>query len=389
MNLNTILKKSWKMLWHYRALWLFGAILALVIVNAIFIGPWQNQENNDQWIEIKVSDNTTIRVPGADMTIDLTAPEGVRIITPDVASWREFRDLVDELKREEGIDLWSILVESIAILAISLLLGMVARYITETAVIRMVNDAEEMGQRLNMREGLRRGLSFRAVRLFLLDLIIAVLAAMAFVLVFGLAVTPLLLAIGNHEAVIITAGVATLGLLVLGIYMWLAAGAVLSLVLQPVRRACALEEQSLWASIRQGITITKQHLKELSQIWLIWIGIRLLWVPLGLLVFILLSPVLLLTILAGVAMGGLPAALVAAIASLYTGDITSWIMGALAGLPIFILVLISPMLFVSGLIEIYKSCIWTLAYRDLKALQHPVRKPAPAAPIVPATGSAD
>ena len=65
-------------------------------------------------------------------------------------------------------------------------------------------------------EGLRRGLSFRAWRLFLLDLAVGVLAAIAFLGVFGLAVAPILLAIGSHEAIIITAGVGTLGLLVLG-----------------------------------------------------------------------------------------------------------------------------------------------------------------------------
>jgi hypothetical protein len=48
---------------------------------------------------------------------------------------------------------------------------------------------------------------------------------------------------------------------------------------------------------------------------------------------------------------------------------TPWIMGLLVGLPIFIVVMLSPILFVSGLVEIYKSSIWTLAYRDLKAME--------------------
>jgi hypothetical protein len=34
-----------------------------------------------------------------------------------------------------------------------------------------------------------------------------------------------------------------------------------------------------------------------------------------------------------------------------------------------IVVMISPILFVNGLVEIYMSSLWTLAYRDLKATE--------------------
>ena len=390
MNIKTVLQKAWRMLWRYPALWLFGAILALVGANTIYTGPWKGQENNNQWTKIKVTNTTTIQLPGVDMTIDLTAPEGVRIITEDgTSSWREFSDLVDQLNREASIDLRSILIEFAVILVGLLLLGTIVRYFAETAMIRMVNEAEETGRHLGILEGLRRGWSLRAVRLFLIDLIVGILAALVFIVVLGLAAAPVLLAIGSHEAFVITAGVVTVGLLVLAGYLWLAASAVLSLVMQTVRRACVLEDQSLLASIHQGVAMTKHHLKEAGLVWLIWMGIRLLWAPIGLLIVILLAPILLLTILAGVALGGLPAALVAAITGLFMDGATPWIMGALAGLPIFIVVTISPILFVSGLVEIYKSCIWTLAYRDLRAMERTVQAPAPQAPMVPAHGAAD
>ena len=129
--------------------------------------------------------------------------------------------------------------------------------------------------------------------------------------------------------------------------------------------------------------MTRQHLKEVGLIWLVWMGIRLVWVPLGLIVLILLTPVLLLTMLAGVVAGGIPAALVALIADLFASEATSWIMGALAGLPLFFLVTISPMLFIEGLLEVYMSSIWTLAYRDLRVMESPV----PAPQILPASAS--
>src|SRR4030042_4770170 len=143
MNLETILKKAWQMLWNYRALWLFGAVLALVGASTIYPPTWPNWENNGQWIKIVFTDTTTIQVPGFDMTIDLTAPGGFRIITPEVTSWREFNDLVDELNLEASIHLWPILIAFAVILGLLLLLGVIVRYIVETALIRMVNEPEE------------------------------------------------------------------------------------------------------------------------------------------------------------------------------------------------------------------------------------------------------
>jgi hypothetical protein len=380
MNLNTILKKSWQMLWNYKALWLFGAILALVGTNTISLSFWpewlnNDWENNNQWTKIKLSEATTLRIPGADMTIDLTAPGGVRIIPPDGITWREFTKLVEELDQEASINLWPILIESAVILGILLLLGVFARYVTETALIRMVDETEGTNRHLSVWEGFRRGFSFRAGRLFLLDLAISLLAALVFILVFGLAIAPLLLAIGSREAILITIGVGTFGLLVLVFFLWLAISAVLSLVLQPVRRACVLEQQSLLVSIRQGVMLAKHHLKDVGSLWLVWMGLRLIWVFLIVPVIILFIPFLLLTIPLGALLGGGSAALVAGITALFLEGYTPWIMGALAGLPIFIVVMISPILFVTGLVEVYMSSIWTLAYRDLKAMELAVKAP--------------
>jgi len=368
MDTLQILRKSLNLVWRYRALWLFGAVLALVGAKMILPGPWTDWENNDQWTKVILSDTTTIQVPGVDMTIDLTAPGGVRFITPDYASWQEFRDLVELLDREVSINLWPILVELVVILFVFFLLGLLARYVAETALVRMVSESEETGRHLSVREGLQRGFSKRAWRLFLLDLMVGVLGALAFIVVFGLAVAPILLAIGSNETVLISVGVGTLGLLTLATYLMLAAGVLLSLVMQPIRRACALEDQSLWASIRQGIGMTKHHLKEVGVLWLIWMGIRFVWVPVSVLVLILLVPLLLVTMFLGIAVAGLPAALAGAITALFIDGATPWIMGALVGFPIFIVVMILPMLFVSGLLEIYKLSIWTLAYRDLRTI---------------------
>lgn len=375
MRIISVLKKAWQMLLNYKALWLFGAALSLVSVNIIYPIAWLGDDDAKPWTTIKITETMNIKIPGVDMTIDLTAPEGVRIITPYTVGWPSFSEMAEELNREMSLNPWPLLIEVLAILTGLILLGTLLRYVVETALIRMVDETYQTGKHLTPREGLHRGWSRRAWRLFLLDFSLGLLAAIGSTVVFGLAVAPVLMSIGSHTAFIIASGIGTLGLLALAFCLSLVAALVLSFVLQPIRRACVLEDQNLWASIRQGVRLVRRHFKEVGQLWLAWMGVRLLWALGGTVVVILLAPVLFVTFLLGGVLGGIPTVVIAIAAQVFTGGVTPWVMGALVGLPIFILVMFSPVFFVSGLVEIFKSCIWTLAYRDLKAVELSARAP--------------
>ena len=389
MNLNSVLKKAWGMLWQYRAVWLFGAILALFSLNILYPIEWLGEEEGKPWTRIQVTDGITIKVPGVDMTIDLTAPGGMRISTPYTVGWPSFSDMVYELNRDALINLKPILVEAGVMLAGAIVLGTVLRYVAETALIHMVDETGQTGKRLGFWEGLRSGWSRRAWRLFLLDLICGGLVSIGFVVVFGLAAAPILLALSSNELVLLTVGVSTAGLLALASCIGIVAALVLSLVLQPIRRACVLEDQSLGASIRQGARLTRRHFKEAGLLWLVWMGIRLLWSLVGTVVVILLAPALFVTFLLAVVLGGIPIVVIAMVAHVFMSGLTPWLMGALAGLPVFMVVLVSPVLLVSGWVEIYKSAIWTLAYRDLKALEISAREPVRAPQGLTVSGPAD
>ncbi len=381
MSINTILKKSWEMLWNYRALWLFGAVFALVSMNIFYPIEWLGDEENKPWTTIQITDTMNIKVPGFDVTIDLSAPEGVRIITPYTVGGRSVSELVDELNRDGSLNPWPLLIEVLAIVMGLILLGALLHYVVETALIRMLDETHQTGKRLTLREGWRRGWSRRAWRLFLLDLCIGLLAGIGTVIVFGLAAAPILLAINSHESILIAVGIGTFGLLALAGAFWLAVAFVLSFVLQPIRRACVLEDQNLWASIRQGVRLVRRHFKEVGLLWLTWMGIRVLWSLVGTVVVILLAPVLFVTSLLAVVLGGVPTVVIAMVAYVFMGGVTPWVMGTLVGLPIFILVMISPILFVGGLVEIYKSSIWTLAYRELKTREQMVPMPSSPQPV--------
>ena len=82
------------------------------------------------------------------------------------------------------------------------------------------------------------------------------------------------------------------------------------------------------------------------------------------------------------AWGGVPAVTIGAILSIFFANPVPWVIGAIVGLPILILVTLLPTLFFNGLVEVFKSSTWTLAYRQLLAVQSPapVKVPAPGAP---------
>ena len=386
MNTVKILKRAWQMVWTCRALWLFGAILALTTATAFYPGPWRDQENADEWIKIKFTESLILKLPGEGLTIDLSTPERVSIWLDSGKSPREVRDIEEFLNVVITPNIMLILIEAAIILAVMILLGTIARYIAETAMIRMVDRMEETGEKLNLRQGLGLGWSHRAGRLFLLDLSVYLLAALTFILVFLLALSPLLLiATGNTPAIVLGA-VGTLGLLGLASFLLFAGSVLLSLLMQPIKRACVLDNLGVAAAIRKGFSVVGGHLKQVVTVWIIWIGIRILWLPMSFLLMILMAPLLLLTILLGMVAGAVSGLVVGGIASLFVEGAIPWIMGAMVAIPIFLLVMISPILFVGGLVQVYLSNLWTLSYRDLRGKEAPVRAPLPATPPVAVQG---
>jgi hypothetical protein len=94
-------------------------------------------------------------------------------------------------------------------------------------------------------------------------------------------------------------------------------------------------------------------------------------------IVILLSPVLLLALAAGGAAGGLLAVAVGGLLSLFWAGPSPWIAGAVIGLPILILAVIAPIAVVRGLVEVFLSGIWTLAYRELRPAESEELRPVP------------
>jgi len=321
-----VLKRAWEILWRYRALWVFGIILALTTGGG-----------GNRWAQYSFR--------GEDFS-----PGG------------QFR--IEQIPPEIAGTLIAIGVGLACVIVILIIAAAVARYVTETALIRMVGDYEETGGKRSVRQGFRMGWSRSALRLFLIDLLTGLPVALAFIMLFAVAAAPLLLWATESTAARAMGMVATIGLGLPVILLAIAVGVILSVLMRFFRRVCVLEQAGVIESIRRGCGMVRQHLKDVAVMWLIMVGLGLGW-------GIVMIPVTILLVVLGGVLSGLPGLLTGGLASLAFGGAVPWIVGLAVGIPIFFLVLVLPLLFLGGLWEVFKSSVWTLTYWELRALENP------------------
>ena len=264
----------------------------------------------------------------------------------------------------------SVLTVLAAAFVVMLIVCKIARYVSEAALIRMVGDYEDTGERQGVWHGLRLGLSRTAWRFFLIDLVIDLPVILVFMLLFALAFTPLVFGIkGSAPATVIAGSLLTGGLFVAGIALAVVAATLLSVLKRFFRQACALECLGVVASIRRGWAVVRRKPADVLVMWLIMLGLTLGWGVVIALSFLVLFPLLILFIVLGGVAGALPAYLVFLLSSLVFEGALPVLLAAIVGLPIFILVMLAPWWCLGGLMEVFKSSAWTLTYRELRAVE--------------------
>ena len=184
-----------------------------------------------------------------------------------------------------------------------------------------------------------------------------------------MSLAPLLLWITKSTAAGVIGTIAAVGMFFLTLSLAILIGVALRLLKPFFRRACALEELGVIEAIRQGLSVVRRRWQDALVMWLIMVGVSIGWMIAMALSAILLFPVIILLIVVGGIAGGIPAALVFGLTSLLFDGAAPWILAAVVGLPIFILVLSVPWIFLGGLMEVFKSSVWTLTYRELRVLE--------------------
>jgi hypothetical protein len=327
MDYIKVLNRAWHLVWRYRVLWVFGVILALTTGGGFGSG-------------LRSSFNREDFERGGRFRLEQISPEVVSTLIA------------------VGIGL-------VCLILILIVVTTIARYVAETALIRMVDDHEETGERRSARQGFRMGWSRTALRLFLIDLLISLPTVLVFILLFVLAAAPLLLWATGSKAAGAIGTLAAIGLILLVVLLAIVVGVVLSLLFKFFFRACALEELGVIESIRHGYRMVRRHLKDAVVMWLIMASLTIGWV-------LVMIPVAILVFILALALGGLPGLLAGGLASLVSEGAVPWIVGAAVGVPIFLLALVAPLAFLGGLWEVFKSSVWTLTYRELRARAAPV-----------------
>ncbi len=339
-----IIKRAFEITWRYRALWVFGVIVALLTS--------RGGSNNGGG--------------GGGAPAQYTFSRGDFVFpnmpTPTLA-----------------VIVASVLAVLLSILVVGLVLALI-RYVSANALIQMVDRQEESGEQVSVWQGFRLGWGRSVWRFLLIDLTIFVPLIVVFILVLLIALAPLLLWVTENEVLGIVGTVVTIGFVFLAVLLLILVIIALSLLRHFALRAAALEGLKVFPALREGYRMVREHLGDVVLMGLIMFGIRIA-------LTVVLIPVMILLVLAGLVLGLLPGVLVGLLTFAVAGEgALPWIMGFIVGLPLFLLVVGVPALFLGGLVETFKSTTWTLTYRELRALESLEGEPEPFEPVEPEMG---
>jgi hypothetical protein len=328
MNHINILKRALNITINYRALWIFGMLLALTTGSGSGNGSSSNSSTN------------------SNPEFNGQNPFG------------EFPQLSPEVT-----NMWIGIAIGLACLTLVLIVvGTMARYVSETALIRMVDEHENSGEQLSIRQGFRLGWSRVAWKMFLMDLLVCLAFITVFLILLALASIPLSVWLTENTPLQVMGTIVSAGLILLLIFASIVAALAVTLIMLFARRICALENLGVRASLRRGYEMVKQSLGDSALMGAMMFGISLLWVMVTI-------PIILAVVVVAALVGGIPALLVGSIVGFFTQGTTPWIVAAVVGVPIFLILVIIPATLIGGWQQVFSSSTWTLTYREALALE--------------------
>ena len=353
INIGKILKRAWHILWNYKVLWIFGILLAITGGSRSGGGNGGSsgsgyQFNNNDYQGMNQSSNPTIR---------------------ELNQW--FQQNVEPLftfpEQHIATFIWIGIGLLLFILTVGVIFSLI-RYPSETALIRMVDEYEQTGTKVKFKQGWMLGWNRRAFRIWVIDLVVSLPVILFLGLLGSLGLVIYFSVKNGSQAAIATSVIAAIGCAFLFIFAFILLMVLLGLLRQFFVRAAALENTSIGESFRVGWTMFKRNWKSAGLMWLVMLGIGIGFGIAGLIVFFLLIPVYLVLILPAAVVGVIPGLIVFGITSIFASGPLAWILGLLAALPFFFFIVFAPLTLLGGWYTIYSSSVWTLTYRQIKAL---------------------
>lgn len=364
-----ILKRSWYILWSYRALWVFGLILALTAAGSSGGGS----NSGSRWT---VNDQQNSQLDRYQLQqLPDTFQEGVQELK------RAFEEGQRSLEFDRG-ELTAVLWIVAAFILLMVVIGIVmaiARYVSETAVIRMVDNYEATDTKMTVREGFRAGWSVTSWRLFLINLIINlpifVMLAVMVIAVF----TVYKSVVSGNEAFMAMSIISMIGLFFLMLFVAIITGIFLRLLRQFFWRVCVLENVGVGESFSRGFALMRENWKNIGLMWLVMIGLGIVWAIVSIVIVLVTLPLVLVTLILAIFVVAVPALMLVGLFNLFVGNIMAWVLGIVFVLPLFFMLAFSPWVLIGAWQAVFTSTVWTLTYRELKALPTVTVEKIPAA----------
>jgi hypothetical protein len=322
MDYVAILQRAFRITIKYRALWIFGFFLALCSpsVNISSNGGSSDSGGNQSGNGFDKGD---FDIPFESIPM------------PDVDIWMIVMGIVAAV---------------LCLIFILVVIGIIVRAVTRTALIGMVDQIEET-EATTIRDGWRFGWSKRAWTVFLVSFIIIA----PLIVIFGawllLSLVPLMLLFLENDVLLYSGIAVSSGLMLL----WILAVIIVSIVASPFLelgwRYAALRQMDVVDSLKAAYALIRQNLQEVAITVLLLMGMIIVWFLISIILFII-------VMLLGVVVGGIPSL----IAFLIT---QSWWAAMLVGIVPFMIVVIVPLVFAKGLYLTLRSAVWTLTFREL------------------------
>ena len=256
----------------------------------------------------------------------------------------------------------------VCILIIWIILSIVLRFISRGALIGLVQELEAAGTTPTVRRGFSIGRS-RLWQLLGIALTINIplfIVLIAILLVAALpalsAILPLISAGRSPQQIGGVLVGSILGSVLLlccaGIFLWIVA-----LVIRPFyeffMRECVIQKRGVFDSIREGYRQVRANLGNVAILYILIIGISIGYA-------ILMIPIVL--VLVGIALGtGIAVGFAAgATAGSFSPIVPAIIVGAIVAIPVLLVIL-----FISGLYQVFESTLWTEGYLAITAPKAP------------------
>jgi len=352
-----ILKRAWHILWSYRALWVFGLLLALTTAG----GTAGSSNNGSRYM-----------VDNNNQRFDMQLPDNLQ------EGFNDAGDVLEELF-EEGLtaagisqgEITALIWVGAAFVLIMLAIGIVmafARYVSETAVIHMVDEYETTDTKMTVRQGFRVGWSRTSWRLFLINLIVNLPAflLLAILVIMGFLIYSVIS--GGSESVAVAGTISLIGVAFLTIFVFAIVGVALRFLRQFFWRVCVIEKVGVRESLRRGFQMVRENWQSAGLMWLIMMGLGIAWMLVSFIAVIITLPVVLITSVVGVAAAAVPYFLLVGLFSLFLSGPLPWIVGGVFVLPLFFTLAFSPWILLTAWEKVFTSTVWTLTYREIKAL---------------------